>query len=306
VLSLSGCLQEPADIEGVRNYYIDGAQNNSVNRKQYANKKSNDLEDTYIFDDENPVNTTKSSIFDPYADKDAISTNLKKSDVTFEDDYSTKQLDNNNLKIKSNSEVDWDNIFNDKAKSDIKHIDKSVVKNAVGQEKIITSTLKQNQKTIVNISKVQTKKNENSNIQSSNEKPKINNQISKSNSENKLCCIRKPTQGAILSRYGKSNDNELDDGMTFKVTDKNIISSGDGKVIYTDGQDNNAPTRKTIIVKHTNGLIVSYSYNGTLKTGLNREVKAGQIIGSVNDDKNVLYFTARNNGKAINPESIMR
>ena len=115
--------------------------------------------------------------------------------------------------------------------------------------------------------------------------------------------IVKPTNGLVLTKYGKGQNSELDDGMTFAVSDKQIKSSGDGKIIYVDGENS---SHKTIIVKHNDGLISSYSYNGNIKTSLNKEIKAGQTIGETNGERNVLYFTVRQNGKTIDPEKIMK
>jgi murein DD-endopeptidase MepM/ murein hydrolase activator NlpD len=311
ILSLSGCLQEPADIEGVKNYQLIQNAKVSTNRNGYPEIKTRDLNGNYTFEDElnNPtVANSRQNVLDPYASESTGGVSSSDDGVNFDLDH----IENPNAGASDTKNVDWDNLFGENKalqNQEIKIDEQSLLQPAAKKE-VANNTVVNN--------KVQSnaKQNEIANIKRSAnkvvEKPKevVKKDISvaekkdvKKPATNEACCIKRPTQGAVLSKYGKSSDGELDDGMTFRVTDHNIVSAGSGKIIYVDGE---GASRKTVIVKHDNGLIASYSYNGDVKTALNREVKAGQVIGSVSNDQNVLYFTVRNKGKTIDPESIIR
>lgn len=304
----TGCLQEQAEIDGVKNYYLPPETKISVNREGYSGLKTENLatrtpDENYIFEDEiENIAKQKKNAIDPYTKN--INDNY---DINFNVDSDILQ----NHEGKKN--IDWDNIFSDNKKTS----DSNIIKN---NNNILQDQKKDNKSLVakreVNSSKNEVNQKQNSNIpiikrtskvEDKQEKDKRNvfekKDANKIPLNNDTFFIKRPTQGIILSKYGKSGDSELDDGMTFKVTDKNIISAGDGKVIYIDGEGS---SRKTVIIKHNNGLIVSYSYNGDVKTALNREVKTGQSIGNVSTDKNILYFTVRNKGKTIDPESIIK
>ena len=311
LLFVTGCLQEAADIDGVKNYYLPPESKISVNRDGYSDLKTKKSDGSYVFEDEiGNAPDQKKNVIDPYA-----------NDPSSNDGVNFNVDSNSTSNPEQNKNVDWDNIFADNKKNPDSTTTESKNNDNLQDQKKEINNQPSAAKKEINTSKNQTNQKQGSEIPiikrtpKVDEKPKdINKKEDKKNVTEKkdikktpvrsdVCCIKRPTQGAVLSKYGKSGDNELDDGMTFKVTDKNIVSAGDGKVIYVDGEGS---SRKTVIVKHNNGLIVSYSYNGDVKTALNREVKAGQSIGNVSADKNVLYFTVRNKGKTIDPESIIK
>jgi septal ring factor EnvC (AmiA/AmiB activator) len=291
LLILTGCLQNPAPIDGINNYYT----NSSKYKKQQYRQIEPECSDNQVFADEQ---MTKNKVFDPYQ-LPPVENLIENENPVIE------QNSSKDLKIdEEKSDLDWDNIF-------------SEVKN----QKIETSQSTQSAKSAP---KKEIKKNENNEtlkkpgakIIESNKTPlkktsavtsaaptANSNAVKKDETKPQQVLISKPTNGKILTKYGQSQNSELDDGMTFAVSDKMIKSAGDGKVIYVDGESS---SHKTVIVKHNNGIISSYSYNGDIKTSINKEIKAGQAIGEVDFENNVLYFTVRQNGKTIDPEKIMK
>lgn len=120
----------------------------------------------------------------------------------------------------------------------------------------------------------------------------------------KIGLMEKPVKGKIISKYGKAADNDLDEGITFKMSDKNVMAAANGRVIYVDDASS---SNKNIIIKHSNGTVASYSYNGTAKVEVDKEVKTGQVIGQISPGgRDILYFTVRKDGKIINPETVLK
>jgi septal ring factor EnvC (AmiA/AmiB activator) len=109
----------------------------------------------------------------------------------------------------------------------------------------------------------------------------------------------KPINGQILSKFNKNPKEE--NGLSFKARSENIYASSDGRVIYVDKHGDNG---KTIIIKFNNGIVGSYVFNGESLVEINTNVEKKKIIGKINMDngKNILYFSTRENGKLNNPE----
>jgi murein DD-endopeptidase MepM/ murein hydrolase activator NlpD len=266
VIVTHGCLQEPAEV---------------INKSSYSNKYiSQNNRNTGVFQDEIVQNQNTSlnnqNVFDPYSDN----YQEKDSDIKFGGEIEQDKQNPNN------AEINWNNIFADETQNHKQNPAKEKKQANIKKEDSITEQIIKKNKQPQKIVKEEIKQPKK---QPTPVAPTIK--------------IGKPTQGQVISRYGKSSDGEFDDGTTFKVSDKKILATGDGKVIYVDGENS---SRKSVIVKLNNGLVTSYSYRGDIKTALNREVKSGQIIGSVSDDSDALYFTVRNNGKTIDPESVMK
>lgn len=110
--------------------------------------------------------------------------------------------------------------------------------------------------------------------------------------------IRKPVEGEMMTDSSDSSD-----GVIFKTKDKNILSVGNGQVIYLD--DEKSHSEKTIVTKLDNGFIVSYSFKGHTKVALDSKITSGQIIGEISDESDKLYCSIRQNGKKIDPTSVM-
>lgn len=345
LLILSGCLQDPAPIDGINNYHLgDDGKNYKKSNKQKYRQIDSEQED-FRFEDEKITQKKKS--FDPYQ-RVAVENLIPEEEVmvTVPDVQANKKSELiEDFKIdEKDSGIDWNNIFSDmknvkndgnistgdlveeNSVSQVKRVPGNVTmsttkKSVESSKKKLDSGLQTKKKIIESNKKIiePSKKNVSGTKSSTTTTPKaeikkvsatvsssekkVVQAVVKSENKNSLCCIVKPTSGEVLTKYGRAENSELDDGMTFKVSDKVIKSSGDGKVIYIDGENS---SHKTVIVKHNNGIISSYSYNGSIKTALNKEVKAGQVIGEVADGKNILYFTTRHNGKTMDPEKIMK
>ncbi len=306
----SGCLQNPAVIDGANNYYLDNVETKTkMNREKY--RHIDHQNDDCQFDDEK--NSKQNKTFDPYTAPPVENLLTDDVDVTPKTPLETDKKQNFQIEEPSsdNADIDWDNIFHDVKdhKIEKKNEQTDAIKHTTHQPTIPNPQPKP-------INSMQTKPK----IIESNKKNQLNDKNSmstkktetksgatppptKTTATNPLCCIVKPTNGEVITKYGKAQNSELDDGMTFKISDKTIKSAGDGKVIYVDGENS---SHKTVIIKHNNGIISSYSYNGSVKTAVNKEIKSGQIIGEVASDKNILYFTTRHNGKTIDPEKIMK
>ena len=287
LLIVSGCLQEPAPITGQKNYYLES----DVNNRTY--QKTDEGEN--FFEDENKEPQTELKSFDPYEDQNLIENN---AELDFQPESRNKTRD-------------WNSIFSDSGHKagDKEHIGKSKALRETESPKPVEKT--ENKATPPAIKP---------NVKIIKEEPKkipitlMTKDVKKKEEllqENKLNTtkddtnyVSKPGKAVIQSSYGKAKDSELSDGTVFKMEETNIKSMGDGKVIYVD--EDQSSSKKTIIVKHLNGLIVSYSYNGDTKTKIHKDIKTGEVIGSVNSDKNLLYCTVRRNGKTIDLESIIR
>jgi murein DD-endopeptidase MepM/ murein hydrolase activator NlpD len=298
LLFLNGCLQNPAPIDGIDNYYTNS---NKYKKQQYRNIELNN-QNNQIFQDEL---ISKNKVFDPYT---SITSNNLQNDIDHNkniENLDKKQNESNN-KDEKDSDIDWNNIFNEvknqkfDSNQDFKKSEKQT-----SQIEIKKSKIDENSKTNKPTTKIiPSTKHTEKNIQKQSIIPNQNIENTKQNLQNiEKPYIVKPTNGQILAKYGQNQNSELDDGVTFTISDKIIKSSGDGKIIYIDGENS---SHKTIIIKHHNGIISSYSYNGDVKTSVNREVKTGQTIGESNDKNDILYFTVRQNGKTIDPEKIMK
>ena len=293
LLILSGCLQNPAPISGIDNYYTN---NNKYKKQQYRQIESESYNDQ-IFADEA---MSKNKVFNPYQLPSVENLIEDENRSTNPNDIKTSKDDEKEL------DLDWNDIFNEVRDQDVKYKENPQPLQSIIPKKEIkkienNNTLKKPATKIIESNKVPAKKPTATTPVKSI--IKANSIVQKDENKPQQSLISKPTNGKILTRYGKSQNSELDDGMTFSVSDKTIKSSGNGKIIYIDGENS---SHKTIIVKHHNGIISSYSYNGDIKTSINKEVKAGQIIGEVGNENNILYFTIRQNGKTIDPEKIMK
>ncbi len=294
---MSGCLQNPAPIDGMENYYT----NNNKYKKQQYRHIENEESNNQVFADEKQI---EKKVFDPYqlppVENLVESTEIQKIESESKTDFKIDE---------EKSDLDWNNIFSEvknqkiETKEEVFQPQKIEIKKEIKKIETNNNLLKKPATKIIESNKAKEKK-----ITPSTEPTKIIKKDEKKIpvqpiSSKPSLSILKPANGLILTKYGKGQSSELDDGMTFAVSDKQVKSSGDGKIIYVDGENS---SHKTIIVKHNDGLISSYSYNGNIKTSLNKEIKAGQTIGETNGEKNVLYFTVRQNGKTIDPEKIMK
>lgn len=272
-ISISGCLQEAAYIENQSQIQ----HNNKISNSKSTNYKEFNKSNQHIFSDEINLNSNKDNFIDinPY--------------------------ESNNNNSNNDSELTWNNIFQEpiiKKNDNNKNTKKDSQPNKSINNK--TSQTSQLKKPIENNKLNTTKTSINT---PPNPKPSSTSNTNKNLTDSLQ--IRKPVNGMIITKYGKNAENDLNEGISFKMNTDDVFAVADGRVIYIDSTGNN---NQTIIIKHNNGLVASYSYRGQIKVENNQNVKTGQIIGKANQDLNrkILYFTLRQNGKLINPEKIIK
>lgn len=200
--------------------------------------------------------------------------NNKKNNDSFNTSKKFEELNDNN-----DDEVKWNNVFQE--------YDSKEIKETQSPENV------QNNKKTKEIKKSNEKKEPVKN----SSKQKIQNDLKeKGLNEKKLI---KPVNGQILSKFKNNQDSE--NGISFKAKNENIFASADGRVIYVDKHGDNG---KTIIIKFNNGIVGSYVFNGESFVEINSIVEKKKIIGKINleNGKNILYFSTRENGKLNNPE----
>lgn len=247
---------------------IEGINNYTMTSSKYNQRQNSTInQESAIFEDENLPAPVINNQWDPYQNP----VNNPSDDVNF--GILENLPSNEKEKVKAKDEIDWDAALKPNIKTK--------------EENVIIKKSDLNQSDIKNKKPI-TEKKEKISIPTSS----------------KIGLMAKPVHGKIISKYGKTADNDLDEGITFKMSDKNIMAAADGRVIYVDDASS---SNKNIIIKHSNGTVASYSYNGIAKVVTDKEVKAGQVIGQISPGgRDILYFTVRKDGKIINPETILK
>jgi septal ring factor EnvC (AmiA/AmiB activator) len=269
-LIFSGCLQEASYIE---NYPDRKNLNSNLKRKNFFDNQSFNK-----FDDENYFDQSFFKKKSLNLKSNPKNHNLKQKNIT------TTRIDENFKE----EEIIWSNIFDEYEDKKIHQIEKPT--------KIFNEKNSQKQLIKKNIQKFEEKNNPQKNAKAGNKIEAINDhKIEKKT-------LSKPAYGQILTKFSKnSTTSDFQDGVSFKAKGENIFACSDGRVIYADNQ---GETGKTIIIKFDNGIVGSYVFHGKIFVETNAVVKNRQIIGSINLEhgKNLLYFTIKENGRALNPE----
>lgn len=120
-----------------------------------------------------------------------------------------------------------------------------------------------------------------------------------------------PSQGWRWPIAGKKPSKEFgaaNKGVDFALSNNAVVvASNHGEVVYAgNGIGGYA---KLIIIRHPQDLLSAYSYNGTHGVKEQQQVKAGQKLADIKvigRGPQNLHFELRNNGKPINPRSIIR
>lgn len=141
----------------------------------------------------------------------------------------------------------------------------------------------------------------------SNKKSKTNNKKNKINKIKKLTSENKflwPVKGKVISKFGKTNDGFYNDGINiYSEKGTNVISSEDGKVIYSG---NEIPGYgNLVLIKHSKNWITAYAHLDDVFIEKGNSVRKGQNIGSVGSTGNVrspqLHFEIRKGKDSVDP-----
>lgn len=138
-----------------------------------------------------------------------------------------------------------------------------------------------------------------------NSKTNQNNKIkyNKSNKALKASFIW-PVKGKLISKYGKTKEGFYNDGININSKKgSNVISSEDGKVIYSG---NEIPGYgNLILIKHNKNWITAYAHLNDVYIEKGKVVKKGEKIGSVGSSGNVsvpqLHFEIRKGKESVDP-----
>ena len=108
-----------------------------------------------------------------------------------------------------------------------------------------------------------------------------------------------PMKGSIISNFNAQTQKGIDiagkEGQAVKAI-------ADGTVAYA-GEELKG-YGKTIVIRHNNALMSTYSHNKTLLVGVGRKVQKGQTIAEIGRDKNgqtMLHFEILINNSPVNP-----
>ena len=117
-----------------------------------------------------------------------------------------------------------------------------------------------------------------------------------------------PVKGKLISKYGKSKEGFYNDGINIdSKKGTRVISSQAGKVIYCG---NEIPGYgNLILIKHSKNWITAYAHLNEVFTKKGKNVRKGEMIGSVGNTGNVrspqLHFEIRKGKESVNPLKLL-
>ncbi len=117
-----------------------------------------------------------------------------------------------------------------------------------------------------------------------------------------------PLRGEIVSRFGKKQGGQVNDGINIKAREgEPIRASADGIVVYSD--DEISGYGNMVIIQHPGGYLTAYAHASELVVKKGDDVVKGQLIGFVGKTGNVntaqLHYSIRQNKRAVDPESVL-
>lgn len=115
-----------------------------------------------------------------------------------------------------------------------------------------------------------------------------------------------PTQGKVVKQFDSRKKRSLGVDIAGKAGQE-IRATAAGRVVYSGS---GIPSYgRLIIVKHNAEFLSAYAHNRKLLVGEGAQVRAGQVIaemGRDDDDRQILHFEIRKNGKPVNPLRYLR
>lgn len=112
-----------------------------------------------------------------------------------------------------------------------------------------------------------------------------------------------PVRGKVTSVYGDQKNGYFNDGIKISVVGTQIVlASKNGFVVYSGNEIGNYGNM--VIIQHEGGWLTSYGNLSKILVKKGEVVKLRQAIGEINEGE--LYFSLRNELKAINPQKYLR
>ena len=113
-----------------------------------------------------------------------------------------------------------------------------------------------------------------------------------------------PARGEIISRFGKNQDGQKNDGIDLSVPEGTpVLASASGEVIYAS--NGLADYGNLILIRHSNGFVSAYAHNQQLLVQRGERVRQGQVIGKAGKTGSVktpqLHFELRNGKTPVDP-----
>lgn len=136
----------------------------------------------------------------------------------------------------------------------------------------------------------------------------VNKKPSPSNSPNSIKFIW-PANGKVLSKFGIQPDGSHNNDIHILLEDSKITATAPGVVVYTGNQVGSYGN--LIIIQHEDNWFSSYGNLSSIQVNKGDNIKAEQVLGTINFDnsqqkKTELYFGLRIGATAVNPMKYLK
>lgn len=121
--------------------------------------------------------------------------------------------------------------------------------------------------------------------------------------------MRWPVQGRVISAFGSNNGGKPNDGIDISAPKGTPIKAAENGVVIYAG-DGLKELGKTILVRHSDGVVTVYGHVSAIDVKRGQEVKRGQQIASSGMSgaakQPQLHFEVRKNSKPVNPATYLQ
>ena len=118
-----------------------------------------------------------------------------------------------------------------------------------------------------------------------------------------------PTNGKIISKFGKKSSGVYNDGINISATTGTKVVASDNGVVAYAGNGLKA-FGNMVLIKHDKNFITVYAHMDKLKVKIGQKVRQNQIIGAVGSTGKVkipqLHFQIRKKRQILNPYKYLK
>ena len=118
-----------------------------------------------------------------------------------------------------------------------------------------------------------------------------------------------PVQGPLLSAYGPKGQGVNNDGVNIGAPKGSpVVAAANGIVVYAGNEMKGFGN--LVLVRHEGGWVTAYAYLDRVLVAKDAVVAQGDMIGTVGKSGNIatpqLHFETRHNGKAVDPNGVIK
>jgi murein DD-endopeptidase MepM/ murein hydrolase activator NlpD len=124
-----------------------------------------------------------------------------------------------------------------------------------------------------------------------------------------VSAMRWPVQGKVVSAFGSNSGGKPNDGIDISVPSGTAVKAAENGVVIYAG-DGLKELGKTILVRHSDGVVTVYGHVSELNVKRGETVRRGQQIASSGMSgaakQPQLHFEVRKNSKPVNPSTYLQ